>query len=33
VRETTSRRAGVLFHYSLAYLALLYVAMAADALI
>jgi heme o synthase len=33
VRETTSRRAGVLFHYSLAYLALLYVAMAADALL
>ena len=32
-RETTSRRAGVLFHYSLAYLALLYVAMAADALL
>jgi heme o synthase len=32
VRETTSRRAGVLFHYSLAYLALLYVAMAADVL-
>jgi protoheme IX farnesyltransferase len=33
VRETTPRRAGVLFHYSLAYLALLYCAMAADALL
>jgi protoheme IX farnesyltransferase len=29
-RETTPRRAGVLFHYSLAYLALLFVAMALD---
>jgi heme O synthase-like polyprenyltransferase len=33
VRETTSRRAGVLFHYSLLYLALLYLAMAGDALL
>ena len=33
VRDTTSRRAGVLFHYSLAYLALLYVAMATDVLL
>jgi heme o synthase len=30
-RESTSRRAGVLFHYSLLYLALLFVAVAADA--
>jgi heme o synthase len=29
-RELTPRRAGVLFHYSLAYLALLYVAMAVE---
>ena len=29
-RETTPRRAAVLFHYSLAYLALLFVAMAVD---
>ena len=29
-RELTSRRAGVLFHYSLAYLALLFVALAID---
>ena len=33
VRQTTTRRAGVLFHYSLAYLALLYCAMAADVLL
>ena len=33
VRETTPRRAGVLFHFSLAYLALLYGAMAADVLL
>ncbi len=33
VRQTTPRRAGVLFHYSLAYLALLYCAMAADVLL
>ena len=32
-RELTPRRASVLFHYSLAYLALLYVAMAADPLL
>jgi heme o synthase len=31
VRETTPRRAGALFHYSLLYLALLYAAMALDA--
>jgi protoheme IX farnesyltransferase len=30
-RETTRRRAGILFHYSLLYLALLFAAMAADA--
>jgi heme O synthase-like polyprenyltransferase len=30
-RETTKRRAALLFHYSLLYLALLFVAMAADA--
>ena len=30
-RQTTPRRAGVLFHYSLLYLALLFAAMAADA--
>ena len=29
-QETTPRRAGVLFHYSLLYLALLFVAMALD---
>jgi heme O synthase-like polyprenyltransferase len=29
-RELTPRRAGVLFHYSLAYLALLFVAMAVE---
>jgi heme O synthase-like polyprenyltransferase len=29
-RETTPRRAAVLFHYSLAYLALLFVAAALD---
>ena len=29
-RETTPRRAAILFHYSLAYLALLFVAMAVD---
>ena len=33
VRETTPRRAGVLFHFSLAYLALLYCAMAVDVLL
>jgi hypothetical protein len=33
VRDTTSRRAGVLFHCSLLHLALLYVAMAADVLL
>jgi heme o synthase len=33
MRETTPRRAGVLFHFSLAYLALLYCAMAADVLL
>jgi heme o synthase len=32
-RELTPRRAGVLFHYSLAYLALLFVAMAADPIV
>jgi protoheme IX farnesyltransferase len=32
-RETTPRRAAVLFHYSLAYLALLFVAMAIDPVI
>jgi protoheme IX farnesyltransferase len=32
-RETTPRRAAVLFHYSLAYLALLFVAMAVDPLL
>jgi protoheme IX farnesyltransferase len=32
-RQTTAPRAGVLFHYSLAYLALLFVAMAVDPLI
>jgi protoheme IX farnesyltransferase len=32
-RETTPRRAAVLFHYSLAYLALLFVAMAVDPLV
>ena len=30
-RETTPRRAAVLFHYSLAYLALLFAAVALDA--
>ena len=30
-RQTTPKRAGVLFHYSLAYLALLFVAVALDA--
>ena len=30
-RETTPRRAALLFHYSLLYLALLFVAMVADA--
>ena len=29
-QETTPRRAAILFHYSLAYLALLFVAMAVD---
>jgi heme O synthase-like polyprenyltransferase len=29
-RDTTPRRAALLFHYSLAYLALLFVAMAVD---
>jgi protoheme IX farnesyltransferase len=33
LRETTPRRAGALFHYSLLYLALLFVAMAIDALV
>jgi heme o synthase len=32
-RELTPRRAGVLFHYSLAYLALLFVAMAVDPIV
>ena len=32
-RETTPRRAAVLFHYSLAYLALLFVAMAVDPMV
>jgi len=32
-RERTPRRAGLLFHYSLAYLALLFVAMALDAVL
>ena len=32
-RETTPRRAAVLFHYSLAYLALLFVAMAVDPIV
>jgi protoheme IX farnesyltransferase len=32
-RETTPRRAGALFHYSLLYLALLFVAMAVDPLV
>ena len=32
-RETTPRRAALLFHYSLAYLAVLFVAMAADPLV
>jgi protoheme IX farnesyltransferase len=32
-RETTPRRASALFHYSLLYLALLFVAMAADPLL
>jgi heme O synthase-like polyprenyltransferase len=32
-QELTPKRAGVLFHYSLAYLALLFVAMAIDPLV
>jgi heme O synthase-like polyprenyltransferase len=33
LRSSTPRRAALLFHYSLLYLALLFVAMAADAVI
>jgi protoheme IX farnesyltransferase len=32
-RERTPRRAAILFHYSLAYLALLFVAMAVDSVL